>query len=253
MTFKNPTFCDIPKLSALWQEAFGDTNEFIYKFFKTVYHDKRCCIEEENGQILSALYVLDCYSGDKKLAYLYAVATKKEHRGKGACRRLIEDTHEYLKANGYDGAILVPGNEELFSLYEKLGYTLATYIDEITVSAENKLSPDLKAIGKEEYQKLRRELLPCDAVLHTDENIAFLETFEELYSADGVLLSAHIKDNTLYAAEFFGDTSLLPSVTFAIGAEKGVFRTVGSDKPFSMYYPFNDDLPKPSYFGPAFD
>lgn len=253
MIFKNPTFTDIPSLKNLWLEAFGDSEEFFMLFLKNGYHYKRCRVAVENGKIVAALYFFDCYIEDKKIAYIYGVATDKQERGKGYCRKLIVDTHEHLKENGYYGALLVPGSERLFSMYEKFGYKTATYVDKVTVSANIKPLSNIRKIEKDEYQRLRRAFLPQGAVLQENENLDYLSQFEDFYTDGNFLLAAHIKDNTLYAQEFLGDKELLPFIVSSLSAETGVFRTKGDSIPFSLYCPFYDNSPKPVWFGLAFD
>ena len=207
----------------------------------------------QGQKLVAALYFFDCYIEDKKIAYIYGVATDKQERGKGYCKELIANTHEYLKENGYYGAILVPGSENLFSMYEKFGYKTATYVDKITVSSNGKPLSDIRKIEKEEFKNLRRTFLPQGAVLQEEENLDYLSQFEDFYTDGTFLLSAHIKDNTVYAQEFLGDNKLLPFIVSSLSAEKGVFRTKGDSIPFSMYYPFYDNSPKPVWFGLAFD
>ena len=71
------------QLKELWHLAFGDGLEFIELFFGTAYAPERCLYLTEDGQVTAALYWLDCSYQDQKQAYIYAVATHPEHRGKG--------------------------------------------------------------------------------------------------------------------------------------------------------------------------
>ena len=96
------------------------------------------------GEIAAALYWFDCdlphwasptEFSVRKLAYLYAVATAKAHQGQGLCRALMENTHEHLRQLGYDGCILSPQSEGLFTMYGKLGYTTCGHILEFSCSA----------------------------------------------------------------------------------------------------------------------
>ena len=121
MNIDLPKSSYVPQLRALWKEAFGDTDEFLDTFFTAAYSADRCRCCTENGEVIAALYWFDCSYGDEKIAYIYAVATAKAHRGRGICKRLMEDTHAYLSAHAYGAAMLVPGSEGLFAFYERLG------------------------------------------------------------------------------------------------------------------------------------
>ena len=96
------------QLKQLWHMAFGDGEEFIDLFFRTAYAPERCLYLTEDDQITAALYWLDCEYRGQKQAYIYAVATHPDHRGKGLCRMLIQDTHNLLRSRSYAGALLVP-------------------------------------------------------------------------------------------------------------------------------------------------
>ena len=253
MIFKNPDVADIPTLKKLWLEAFGDSDEFFMEFIKKGYHQKRCRIAEDNGKVVSVLYFFDCLCEDKKIAYIYGVTTDKKERGKGYSKALFSDTHKYLEENGYSGAILVPSEDPLFTFYENLGYKTATFVDLITLTKSQQPPISLKKINKSEYAALRRKFLTAGSVIQENENLDFLECFENFYTANGVLLAAHIKDGTLYTQEFLGAKALLPSVLAYFNADKGIFRTVGTSRPFAMYHPFYKNSPKPTYFGLAFD
>ena len=98
---------------SLWQTAFGDTDWFLDCFFRTAYTPDRCRCILMDDRIAAILYWIDCTVQDQKLAYIYAVATHPDHRGKGLCRMLMEDTHRLLAQKGYAGAILYPQEEGL--------------------------------------------------------------------------------------------------------------------------------------------
>ena len=125
MTINAPAPEQIPQLRRLWQQAFGDTDEFLEDFFCVAFSEERCATTEEDGKIAAMLYWFDCAWEGKKVAYIYAVATDEAYRNRGLCRALMESTHEKLQSLGYAGAVLVPGSLSLFSLYKKLGYTEA--------------------------------------------------------------------------------------------------------------------------------
>ena len=101
------------QLKDLWQLAFGDGEAFIDLFFRTGFSPERCLYLTENGQVTAALYWLDCEYRGQKQAYIYAVATHPEHRGKGLCRKLMDMTHEGLKEQGYHAALLRPADDGL--------------------------------------------------------------------------------------------------------------------------------------------
>ena len=48
----------IPELMRLWHEVFGDSSDYIELFFKEAYYNSECFCITENGEIVSAFYLL---------------------------------------------------------------------------------------------------------------------------------------------------------------------------------------------------
>ena len=142
------------QLKMLWHQAFGDGEEFIDLFFRTGFSPDRCQYLTENGQLTAALYWLDCAYRDQKQAYIYAVATHPDHRGKGLCRKLMEMTHQILARQGYTAALLRPADEGLRRMYRNMGYRTATLVSEFDCTAG--VAVPIREIGTEEYARLRR-------------------------------------------------------------------------------------------------
>ena len=251
MNIKSPKAADMPGLRELWKEAFGDTDEFLDRFWHTAYSPERCrCIQTED-KIVAALYWFDCECRGKRVAYLYAVATAPEFRGQGFCKKLMEQTHIQLKAAGYSGAVLVPGSQTLFSYYRRLGYQVCGTIKEWYCEASEQ-TISLRRIDSAEYSRLRRQMLPEGAVLQEKESEAFLQTQAELYAAQGILLAARCQEDTLFAVEYLGDENAAAGIVKTLNCTKGIFRGPGEGKDFAMYLPLDGAKP-PEYFGLAFD
>ena len=255
MIIDAPKHEQIFELRELWKEAFFDTDDFLDGFFENVFSFERCRCVVENGRVTAALYWFDCEYEKRKVAYLYAIATLTEYRGKGLCAALMANTHEHLKKSGYSLSMLVPASKELFLFYERLGYLVCTSVSETIVcgSAERL---DIKQISADEYGKLRRDLLPERSIIQERENLVMLGMTSELYSADGVLVALQ-KDNEkreIRIVELLGDISLAPSVIGTLGYEKGSVRTAGKGRAFTMSLLLDGaDIEPPEYFGLAFD
>ena len=246
---------DMPRntdqLRRLWKQAFGDTDAFLDCFFQAAYAPHRCRCVYDGDALAAMLYWFDCTWEDKKLAYLYAVATDVAFRGQGFCRRLIEDTHRHLNALGYDGSILVPRTEALFSMYEKLGYTTCSHVREFTCAAGTPVA--LRQITAEEYAALRRQFLPENAVVQEGKTLALLQTYSAFYTGENVLLAMYVEEGKCTVCELLGDRSAAPGVVAALGYREAKVRTPGHQTPFAMCHSFIDDLTAPGYFGIALD
>lgn len=242
-----PTPEQLPSLRNLWAEAFADDDAFLDGFYNTGFSSDRCrciCID---GQVAAALYWFDCRCRGAAMAYIYAVATAKAFHGQGLCRTLMADTHRHLQNLGYAGCILVPGEQELFVMYEKMGYVPFSGMDTITCEAGEGVS--LQEVSPEEYGRLRQAYLPRDGVVQ--DGIAFLATYAELYAGADFIVAAAQGSKDLFALELLGNADAAPGIVAALGKEQGTFRVPGTGA-FAMYHPLTD-TPAPGWFGLAFD
>lgn len=248
MTIDAPRAGDIPGLRQLWKQAFGDTDGFLDGFFATGFSRWRCRCLHTDGQLAAALYWFDCTWQNKTIAYVYAVATVEAFRGKGLCRALMEDTHKHLQRLGYAGAVLVPGNKGLFSLYEKMGYRAFCPMETVTAEPGNTPAP-IQPITPAGYAAARPAFLPAESVLHGGAALDFYATYGQFYQTQGAVFCAAREANTLYFQEYLGDPALLPGILAALRAERGILPLPGGDSPFAMYLPLDSTPQMPAYFG----
>ena len=246
-----PADVHIPGLRNLWKAAFGDTDDFLDDFFATAYAPHRCrCIVVED-RVAAALYWLDCTCQEKKLAYVYAVATDPAYRGRGLCRTLMAETMEVLKNSGYSGVVLVPQKPGLINMYAGMGFTPSSGVTEFHVMAGDPVPA--RKIGMEEFARLRREFLPLDGVVQEGENLTFLATQTACYAGENWLAVTAEVDGMLWCPDFLGDASRASGLVKTLGYREGGFRVPGDGRPFAMFRPLTKDCPQPAYFGLAFD
>ena len=255
MNIDRPMNGDIAGLRFLWYEAFGDSDEFLDIFFMTAFSRDRCMRIRIGEEIAAALYWFDCSVDDRKIAYIYAVATLEKYRGKGLCRELMNAAHRCLAAVGFSGAVLVPSEKSLFGFYGKMGYRVCSHIEKFSCEAEdNTVSVSLRRLGGREYAALRSRMLPAGGVIQEGENIEFLLTQTELYCGDGVVFAARREGDRLICPEFLGEKKAASGILRELGCVFGDFRVPSGEdgEEFAMYLPF-DGGEAPSYFGLAFD
>ncbi len=256
-----PHESQLSALRALWQEAFGDSDEFLDTFHTTAFSPDRCRCITIGGKVTAVLYWFDCEYESKRVAYLYAIATARAFRGQGLCHRLMENTHAYLSSLGYEGTALVPACKELFEFYEKQGYRTCSYVREFTAKnntdlniTESETAFSLQPISKEEFAILRTKLLPEGSVIQENENLDFLETQAKFYAGEDFVMAAYVENECLHCVELLGNASHARKIMNFLGCTKGHFRTPGDEIPFAMYHSLTDNevLP-PKYFSLAFD
>ena len=252
MTIDRPAQDQIPQLRALWKEAFGDTDAFLDIFFHRAYARSRSRCITQDGQVVAALYWFDCSWNGKRLAYLYAVATDKTCRGQGLCRKLMENTHRHLKASGYDGCILVPQSDGLFTMYGKFGYRVCSCSRKFSCAASD--APiSLTQVTPAQYAAARQALLPENAVIQDSVTLEFLSTYARLYVGNGLAFAAYPNQGKLMVCELLGDPQAAPHILAALGFPEGSFRIPDTQTPFAMYLSLQEDVAAPGYFGLALD
>jgi len=239
------------QLKKLWQLAFGDSQEFIGLFFSTAYSPDRCLYLTEADQITAALYWLDCEHKGQKQAYVYAVATHPDHRGKGLCRQLMDKTHAVLKEQGYTAALLRPADAGLRQMYRKMGYRDATCVSEFSCTAGQ--PTQLRKVEMEEYTRLRRQFLPEDGILQEGVSLTYLASYAHLYAGADFLLAGAPYNGTFSGMELLGNRDAAPGILTALGYETGSFRCPGKDIPFAMFLPLTENAVTPGYLGLVFD
>ncbi len=252
MTFEHPGKEHIPHLLKLWQRVFGEYDGFWELFLETAFLPDHCRCIMENQQPIAAAYWFDSSCGDDKIAYIYAVVTDPEHRGKGLCRNLMAEIHSLLKAQGYDSVMLVPADEDLREMYRKMGYEDCTRISSLSCNA-GVIPVQIRNIGIEEYAVLRRQLLPEGGVLQEGVQLPFLAAQAQLFAGADFLLAAYLDGETLHGMELLGNSAAAPGILRALGCETGIFQIPGEEKPFAMIHRITDNAGNPTYLGFSFD
>lgn len=243
---------EFSSLIPLWREAFGDGDEFIDLFGREAYSPSRTAAIIKSCECISMLFWFDCEHEGERIAYLYAIATKKSERGRGWCKMLMQATHAHLAKEGYRGCLLVPASESLFGFYASLGYTEHCYIDKLEAVSTEQGAP-LSEISAEQYFKYRRKMLPQHSVIQEGACMNFLKKQAKFYTGEGFLLAARREGEELFGIELLGEREAAGRILCALGHKRGVFRTPGKSKKFAAYLPLDGGASAPEYFAFAFD
>ena len=236
-------------LKQLWTETFGDDG-WIDSYFRTAWAMERTEFLEREGETAATLSWMDLSCQGRKLAYVYAVATRPTFQGRGLCRELMNRTHDHLASLGYAGVVLVPAGEGLRRMYAGMGYENFGGIREITAKAAEPVA--VREISPEEYALHRRELLPDGGIVQENGAIRYLAESTSLYAGEDFLLAASLEGNSLHGVELLGNPECADGILSALGCETGTFRIPG-EEPFAMFCPFTQDSWQPGYFGLAFE
>ena len=79
--------------------------------------------KKEGEKVVSMLFVVPLEMVCEKVAYIYAVATHPDYRGRGIASRLLGEALDMIRRSGvYDLAALIPSSTESKRLYKRLGF-----------------------------------------------------------------------------------------------------------------------------------
>ncbi len=251
MEIVNPDPSLTPELIRLWQLAFGDSEDLIRNFFSTAFEPRRCRCLLKRDRPAAVLYWLDCVCRNRKLAYLYAVATHPEHRRQGLCHSLMADTRDHVTGLGYDGIVLMPAGDSQRRMYAGMGYRDFSGISRFSCTAGTPVP--VTEIGPEAYGRLRRTFLPQGSVIQEGPTLSYLHTYARFYAGEDFVLAAAPDGDSLLGLELLGPREAGPGILAALGYETGTFRVPGNHIPFAMFLPLTPEAKAPGYFGLALD
>lgn len=135
----HPGADDLPQLSALWREAFRDTEEETAFFFQYRHRAENMLVLRLEDRIAGMLTMLPValLAGGKalKARYVFAIATEESYRNRGVSTQLLAAANAAAAAEGCAATLLVPANERLFVFYGKRAYETTFYTDVLTFEA----------------------------------------------------------------------------------------------------------------------
>ena len=121
------TTADIPRQRELWQLAFGDDGAYVDNFYHTYYKPERMLMLEEDGVVQAMTAWFDTTfavpgRGEYRAAYLYAVATHPEARGRGLAGRLLSDADGFFRSWGIPAVTTKPAEPSLHQFFGRNGF-----------------------------------------------------------------------------------------------------------------------------------
>ncbi|MBQ3264929.1 MAG: GNAT family N-acetyltransferase [Ruminococcus sp.] len=142
---------DLPVLKSIWLSCFEEREDAAELFFqrnKAVFHAYAC---EADGELVSALYLLDCSLGGKSAHYLCGAATLPAYRGRGLMSALIRFALQDAARRGDHYSLLLPASETLYGFYAGFGYLPSCAVKSAVFDTDTDRqpcggSPDLTAL-----------------------------------------------------------------------------------------------------------
>ena len=191
---KNITFCKadkqhITQLKKLWALCFDEKQSALDLFFDRNFDNMSAYIAFNNGNVASALYLVNCTLNGKKSNYLCGASTAPDYRNKGIMSRLIEYALCDAKKSGDVYSLLLPASEGLYSYYKKFGYTenCSAVVQKLNRSQlEKTAEADLKNISSKNVIELQTISMKNDFVLWNESFINFAFDYYKIYGAKAV-------------------------------------------------------------------
>lgn len=221
---------DIPQLQALWREAFGDSPEYIAGFYNINFSPELAVLLELDGSVCAMAHLLPSeliFRGVRLPArYIYAVAVKRELRGRGFGGELMRFAVRWLEQNRL-GGFLVPASAGLYEYYRRFGFVEAFGARSRTVAASGELLCTLAPVSSGELLGMR-ECFFADIPHESwpEEQFSFIRRdiersggqFFKICSqnAQGYMLCYKV-DNRLTVREYTVPEKLLSGALYALG------------------------------------
>ena len=246
---------DIPVLRRLWTLAFGDGGAYLDNFFNCYYRPERMIVLEQDSEVLAMTAWFDTTfvlpgEGEYRAAYLYAVATHPDHRGKGMSGRLLAWADNHFRNLNIPAVTTVPATPSLHNFFAANGFRECFSHDEVHLSpVENQSRCTLRSVSTEEYGFLREEFLanqphiflPEDAIRY-QQGCSFISG-GGLYAAETssgrcILCTEGMENGTLLVKELLGQPSACEEVKHSLyqllPTFSGLCRFPGKSVPFGM-------------------
>ena len=231
MRIREYTKNDLPFMTALWGDAFGDAEVLVRRFYELLPEMGTAFVAECNGVPVGMANVLCAVVCGQRCGYVYAVAVKPEVRGKGAGTALMKHCRRM-----FSRLCTLPASEGLYSWYaDCLGADKVSRCIYETIAA-GASDVEIKNLSSAEYAAMRSEYK-----LNTAFPLAWYEYQRELcrYYGGGMFRSGrsiacgYLEDGVLKIKECLGPTDFIPELCRRLGAEKAEIRTAfHAGKPF---------------------
>lgn len=156
---------DVPRLKELWKIAFGDEDAYIDHFFTGYYAPERVLVLEEASmvQAMTAWFDMPVVFADGTMwpcAYLYAVATHPDCRGRGLAGQLLAFADRWLEERGFACVSTVPAREDLHVFFGRNGFEECFALQQEQYRPQAQVLPArLEQIDAQGYHTLREQLL----------------------------------------------------------------------------------------------
>jgi predicted acetyltransferase len=116
----------VPEMKALWKTVFQEEDAYLEAFFEKVHRPENSLVYRADDKVVAALYMIPykLVLGETQhdVAYLYAIGTLPEYRGRNFATELTKEAQRISQERGFSLVFLVPAEESLFDWYQRQGF-----------------------------------------------------------------------------------------------------------------------------------
>lgn len=158
---------DIPAQRELWALCFGDDGAYVDNFYRTYYRPQRMLVLEDGGKVRAMTAWFDTQfvlpgRGSVRAAYLYAVGTHPQCRGRGLAGELLAWADGHFRELGVEAVTTVPAQPSLHQFFAANGFGECFRLFEGQLSPSELPAagaPLLRPASPAEYGRVRESLL----------------------------------------------------------------------------------------------
>jgi len=193
----------LSQLKALYREGFPEDNETAVEWFFSRMKDENIAYRIENGKIISAGYIIEkpamLFGKKTILPFLTALATRKEYRGQGKIKLILDELFSRLRGRGHNFCALYPFNHEY---YKRFGFCDVSFCADKTIGGGEVFKETLYS---EPTEKLLSELVRLETAFRKGFDNYLIFGKEEItakfreFALDGVPLRAYSDESGIFA------------------------------------------------------
>ena len=155
---------DVPALSFLWQDVFGDPLSFTAEFYALLPSIGSAVVAEKGGKLVGAAHVIDGLElvgrrkKDVTAGYIYAVMVAAEYRSLGIGKALTTEIASLAKKRGAGLLCILPADAPLYGWYHRLlGFECVLHRKEFELGCTARAQ--VTELDAAQYMQRREQLL----------------------------------------------------------------------------------------------
>ena len=114
---------DERSMMRLWSDVFGDERHVVEEFMVGYRPSARTFVRCSGDDMVAMLHVVELVGAQMRVAYIYAVATAEQYRGRGLASGLMAEALGWIDNSGrFDCTMLIAADEAAQRLYSRFGF-----------------------------------------------------------------------------------------------------------------------------------